>query len=287
MIVQKFCFLDLLKEEEKLDLESADFKRVRTVTEDSGIEEDLDNDDHFVTEAEFESVLEIILACSYLSDKDDQALLSNKEIQEIVDQYCIEAEVGSDFKDIFDKNMNKIIDAKINKAQMMALVEDIHDLFEEPREKASSSSNEQNIAMLECDMEASDDEFEEEREELNLDMKVEKLVDMGFPVEAAREALERGSYNLTVAIELLMPTPKPSFANTSTLTKNNPLAFLRDIEEFQFLRFQVLQDPSILQPLLISFGQSHPDLMKRINKNKEIFISMLYEQTGAKLHGRH
>ena len=215
-------------------------------------------------------------------------MLSNKEIQEIVDQYCIEAEVGADFKDIFDKNMDKVTEAKMNKARMMALVEDIHDVFEEPREKASSSIKEQNIGMIESDMEDSDDEGEDEREELDLDMKIERLVDMGFDVEAARDALERGSYNLTVAIELLMPTPKPAFPNTSaSLAKNNPLAFLRDIEEFQFLRYQVLQDPSILQPLLISFGQSHPDLMRSINQNKEIFISMLYEQTGAKLHGRH
>ena len=73
----------------------------------------------------------------------------------------------------------------------------------------------------------------------------------------------------------------------TTSSQSKSLDFLRDIEEFQFLRYQVLHDPALLQPLLISFSQTHPTIMKTINENKEMFVRMLYEQTGAKLHGKH
>ena len=268
-------------------LENADFKRNRTVTEDSGIEEDLEGSDHFVSDAEFDSVLEIILSCSYLIDKDDNHQLSNKEIQELVHIYCQESEVGEDFAEIFRRNLSKIVTKNINKSQMMALLEDVHDIYEEPREKLGNNSN-GSVKDFDTDFDSSDEDMndKDEDDEMNNEAKIERLVDMGFNAEEARDALEKASNILSVAVEILMPSPQPSFSSR-TMTVNNPLAFLRDIEEFQFLRFQVLHDPSILQPLLISFGQSHPDLMKIINQNKDIFISMLYEQTGAKLHGRH
>ena len=268
-------------------LENADFKRNRTVTEDSGIEEDLEGSDHFVSDAEFDSVLEIILSCSYLIDKDDNHQLSNKEIQDLVHIYCQESEVGEDFAEIFRRNLSKIVTKNINKSQMMALLEDVHDIYEEPREKLGNNSN-GSVKDFDTDFDSSDEDMndKDEDDEMNNEAKIERLVDMGFNAEEARDALEKASNILSVAVEILMPSPQPSFSSR-TMTVNNPLAFLRDIEEFQFLRYQVLHDPSILQPLLISFGQSHPDLMKIINQNKDIFISMLYEQTGAKLHGRH
>merc|ERR1711872_366582 len=46
------------------------FKRQRTDTEDSGFEEDL-NSEHFVTDTEFDNVLEIILKCEYLSKESE------------------------------------------------------------------------------------------------------------------------------------------------------------------------------------------------------------------------
>merc|ERR1712147_273424 len=54
-------------------LEPACFKRVRTVTEDSGIEEDL-AEDHFITDTELDSVIEIILSCPYLTEDSGEPL---------------------------------------------------------------------------------------------------------------------------------------------------------------------------------------------------------------------
>merc|ERR1719220_3183326 len=94
------------------------------------------------------------------------------------------------------------------------------------------------------------------------------MIGMGFAKEDAEEALSRSSGSLQVALDLLPPTP-------------NPLAFLRDIPEFQYLRVVVMQQPDLLQPLLISFGQSHPEVMRTIHENRETFVAMLYEQTGG------
>merc|ERR1712186_208653 len=82
-------------------------------------------------------------------------------------------------------------------------------------------------------------------------------------------------------------TRKQQNLTPTTSSQSKSLDFLRDIEEFQFLRYQVLHDPALLQPLLISFSQTHPTIMKTINENKEVFVRMLYEQTGAKLNGKH
>merc|ERR1711974_547656 len=56
---------------------------------------------------------------------------------------------------------------------------------------------------------------------------------------------------------------------------------VRTVTEFNFLRVLVLQQPNLLQPLLLSFGQSHPEVMEAINTHKEQFVAMLYEQTGG------
>ena len=140
---------------------------------------------------------------------------------------------------------------------------------------------------------ANDDleDFSSDESESEEDSKMSRLTEMGFSKESAENALKSSSNNLQGAVEILVPTSQNENTTSSrsplTTSKSNPLSFLRDIEEFQFLRYLVLQDPMQLQPLLISFGQSHPDIMKIINQNKDIFVSMLHEQTGAKLHGRH
>merc|ERR1711902_434451 len=59
---------------DKIDLESANFKRTRTVTEDSGIEEDF-NCDHF-----------------NLNHNKKEAILGKDEILENIENYCEEME---------------------------------------------------------------------------------------------------------------------------------------------------------------------------------------------------
>jgi len=262
---------------EKNEMDSVNFKRVRTITEDSGIEEDINND-HFVTNAEFDSVIDIIHSCQYLTNSDYDVPLTKDQTVSAIDKYCSESDPEEDFREVLDRNMEKILDCRFNKAQLMALLEDVQDIFDEPRSKHEKEEKPEEIADI--------SDFEDEDEEEEIKGKLERLTDMGFSRESAEAALTSANNNVTVAVELLMPSSS-SAPTTLSASKSNPLAFLRDIEEFQFLRYQVLHDPNLLQPLLISFGQSHPGIMKTINENKDIFISMLYEQTGAKLHGRH
>merc|ERR1712126_139372 len=263
---------------EKNEVESANFKRVRTITEDSGIEEDI-SDDHFVTDAEFDSVVDIIRSCKYLSNSESDVQLTKDQTISAINKYCSETDPEEDFKVVLDGKIQKIINCNFNKAQLMALLEDIQDIYDEPRLKHEKAVKPEEIADI--------SDFEEEDEEEEIRGKLERLTDMGFTRESAEAALTSAKNNVTVAVELLMPSTASSAPPTLGASKSNPLAFLRDIEEFQFLRYQVLHDPNLLQPLLISFGQSHPQIMKTINENKDIFIGMLYEQTGAKLHGRH
>lgn len=271
---------------EKLDLESANFKRTRTVTEDSGIEEDF-NSDHFVLQSEFTSVIEIIKSCDYLNinrnNPLEEAILSKDEILLNIENYCEEMETEDDFKEMLNEYLDQIRGAQFNKAQLMAMLEDLQDIYEEPREKTEKKDN--RLAEVEDESEYFT-ESEEEEKEKELEAKLDRLLDMGFSREDSERALEKTNNNVSAAVEILMPST-PSASTSKPSSFSNPLSFLRDIEEFQFLRYQVLHDPNLLQPLLISFSQSHPDIMKEINENKDIFISMLYEQTGAKMHGRH
>ena len=210
------------------------------MTEDSGIEEDI-VDDHFITDTELDSVIEIILSCPYLTE-DTGEPLTEPELVRAIDKYCVDTEVDVDFWDILTLNKDKIVSAGLNKSQLMALLEDARDIFEEPRHKNSSM----------------DKKTEEDFDRDMSDFDDEDISEVSDPVQERPDS--------------------PS---------NKSLDFLRDIEEFQFLRYQVLHDPLLLQPLLLSFSQSHPRIMKIINENKETFIRMLYEQTGAKLTGRH
>jgi len=269
---------------DKIDLESANFKRTRTVTEDSGIEEDF-NCDHFVLQSEFSSVIEIIKSCDYLNlnHNKKEAVLGKDEIHENIENYCEEMETDEDFKEMLSEYLAQISAAEFNKPQLMAMLEDLQDIYDEPRERNEKKDN--RMAEVEDESEYFT-ESEDEEKERELQAKVERLLDMGFSREDSERALETANKNVSAAVEILMPSTSP-LPSSKPASASNPLSFLRDIEEFQFLRYQVLHDPSLLQPLLISFGQSHPDIMKVINENKDIFISMLYEQTGAKTHGRH
>merc|ERR1712045_365027 len=92
---------------EELDLDSANFKRTRTVTEDSGIEEDF-NSDHFVLESELNSVIEIIKSCDYLSQPTQAASLTRQEIIVNIEGYCEEMEAEEDFREMLTDYLDKI-----------------------------------------------------------------------------------------------------------------------------------------------------------------------------------
>ena len=130
---------------------------------------------------------------------------------------------------------------------MKALLEDVQSIFEEPRQSIENKDC--------CSLTLNDADFSYEDSDTNV-----QITEREIPTVSQR---------------------------LTTTGKSNPLSFLRDVDEFQFLRYLVLQDPSQLRPLLLSFGQSHPEITKLINENKDVFVNMLHEQTGAKLSGRH
>ena len=60
-------------------------------------------------------------------------------------------------------------------------------------------------------------------------------------------------------------------------TGNNPLAFLRNQEEFQQMKRLLQQNPGMLNALLQNIGQSNPELLQIISQNQEAFIRMINE----------
>ena len=249
------------------------------MTEDSGFEDDF-NCNHFVTDKEFATVVDIIKTCEYLGSRREDPAVARQGVQEIVRKYCEEENIENmDFEDFILGKIDDIVQAHLNNKQLTALLEDTQIIFEEKRDSNDMTNG--------FSFSIDDDNFSDANCGKEEDNKLKHLTDMGFTKEEAENALKCSSNNLQIALEFLVPTTEVETSQTFLSSKENSLSFLRDIEEFQFLRYLVIQDPAQLQPLLISFGQSHPDIMKIINLNKEIFVNMIHEQTGARRSGRH
>merc|ERR1712083_1123309 len=73
-------------------------------------------------------------------------------------------------------------------------------------------------------------------------------------------------------------------------TGANPLAFLRNQEEFQQMKRLLQQNPGMLNALLQNIGQSNPELLQIISQNQEAFIRMINESddssSGSGVGGR-
>merc|ERR1711977_1788 len=64
-------------------------------------------------------------------------------------------------------------------------------------------------------------------------------------------------------------------------SNENPLAFLRNQEEFQQMKRLLQQNPNMLSALLQHIGQSNPDLLNIISQNRDAFIRMVNEGDDA------
>ena len=237
-------------------------KRVRTVTEDSGFGDE--EGEHFVTDREFTIALEVVMTCQHFKQSDQP--VTEEETRSMVEQMLPEEE---EVREVIISRMEEVQRAGLSRDQLRAFIVDIQSMHQEARE----------VPLVE-DLEDLDDPEDVEDEDLGqMERNIQTLEGMGFSREEGLRALARSYGSLQVALDLLLPrgpdTPPPM------PTLPNPLAFLREVPEFNFLRVLVLQQPNLLQPLLLSFGQSHPEVMEAINTHKEQFVAMLYEQTGG------
>jgi len=138
---------------------------------------------------------------------------------------------------------------------------------------------------------------------------VQNIMDMGYGRDEVVAALRASFNNPDRAVEYLLTGIPPSLraegaadvpvpqgevpsggnsggGNTETSTaaassEENPLAFLRNQEEFQQMKRLLQQNPNMLSALLQHIGQSNPDLLNIISQNRDAFIRMVNEGDDA------
>merc|ERR1711915_1005004 len=181
----------------------------------------------------------------YLKNGSEPKIITSIEVQTVLDTFCEDERITDpNFEEMVSNKTANIIEAHLNKKQLYALFEDLQSIYEESRDVNKTAPT----ILLDADDSSSDESDESESEE-----KINKLTDMGFPKESVINALHNSGNNLQLAVDLLSPEIDSESVTTSSsnLSQSNPLSFLRDIDEFQFLRYLVLQDPSQLKPLLL------------------------------------
>ena len=214
----------------------------------------------------------------YLSDVGSY-LKTEEEIQDFTETFLQDKKNSLEIQNLIQTKVSDLISVKLNVKQLEALLVDLMTIFWQERERdpvsPADSPDCQNL-----DLEESESEAEDIAPSAFL-RNIENIVSMGFLREEVEIALRAAFNNPDQAVDYLLGGIPPSvFA-----PEGNPLAFLRNNEEFQKIRYLVQADPDTLQPLLLSFGQKHPELMDTINQNKASFVRMLHEPDGAKGFG--
>jgi len=260
--------LENFRRQEREAEEGPKAKRVRTESEDSGFGDE--EGDHFVTDREFSIALEVVMTCQHFRRPSE--LVSVEDMQQMVEEMFPDEE---EVRRIISSRLEQVDEVSPTREQFKAFVLDIQSMYQEGRVLPPSVE----VERVEANNDHMEEDDEEEEEVGLVERNLRTMIGMGFAKEDAEEALSRSSGSLQVALDLLLPrgpaTPPPLPSTP------NPLAFLRDVPEFQYLRVVVMQQPHLLQPLLISFGQTHPEVMRTIHENRETFVAMLYEQTGG------
>jgi len=139
-------------------------------------------------------------------------------------------------------------------------------------------------------------------------LMVQNIMDMGYGRDEVVAALTASFNNPDRAVEYLLTGIPPSVQGTPSVSVNpgsdspaesgtptsaagtgseetgssggsgnNPLAFLRNQEEFQQMKRLLQQNPGMLNALLQNIGQSNPELLQIISQNQEAFIRMINE----------
>jgi len=232
-------------------------------------------ENHFVTEREFAIALDVVMTTEYLAD--DGNIINNIEvITRCIDDYFKYNAGFDEVKKIVINNINDILSVSPNIKQLEAFLSDICGIYSQERGKDNNA-----VVMYHSEYDDEDAEEEDEPIITAFDRNVDNIVAMGFIREEVEVALRAAFNNPDQAVDYLVGGIPPS----AFAPENNPLAFLRNNEEFQHIRYLVQSNPAMLQSLLLSFGQKHPELMDCINKNKGTFVRMLHEPDGAKGFG--
>jgi len=244
------------------------------------IEEQIkEKESHFVTEREFSIALDVVMNTEYLAD-DGNYFKTLEGIEAFVEKYFVDNKEFPEVKHIVKQKINDVFTGNPNLKQLDAFLSDICGIYSQSRRKVGCETI---VSASEKDVD-DEEESEEEEEEVIItafDRNVDNIAAMGFIREEIEVALRAAFNNPDQAVEYLISGIPPS----AFAPENNPLAFLRNNEEFQHIRYLVQSNPAMLQSLLLSFGQKHPDLMDCINKNKGTFVRMLHEPDGAKGFG--
>ena len=231
---------------------------------------------HFLTNKDFTIALEVVMDMEYLADVGNH-MKKEEDIITFLDHYFKNKSFLRDVKETVLDRLGDLLAVSPNSKQLEAFLSDLISIYAQEREPEA----------VFCDRVTASSENEDEEEECievivtAFQRNVDNIVAMGFVRDEAEVALRAAFNNPDQAVDYLLGGIPPSvFA-----PEENPLAFLRNNPEFQHIRVLVQADPATLQPLLLSFGQQHPELMETINKNKLSFVRMLHEPDGAKGFG--
>jgi len=232
------------------------------------------SENHFLTHKDFTIALEVVMDMEYLADIGNK-MKSPEDITIFLDDYFKDKTFLNDIKMTVMSRIDDLLFVSPNSKQMDAFLTDLISIYAQEREREP---------VYTVDLSSEDDSDDEEDEPplqvviTAFQRNVENIVAMGFIREEVEVALRAAFNNPDVAVDYLVGGIPPS----AFAPEENPIAFLRNNEEFQHIRYLVQADPTTLQPLLLTFGQKHPELMEEINKNKLTFVRMLHEPDRAK-----
>uniref|UniRef100_A0A8D8BKD1 UV excision repair protein RAD23 n=1 Tax=Culex pipiens TaxID=7175 RepID=A0A8D8BKD1_CULPI len=124
----------------------------------------------------------------------------------------------------------------------------------------------------------------------DIQIKIQRITEMGYSEEEARIALEICDNNPDRAVEYLlseiatssMPSAVGGGASSgggllSAGSQESRLAFLREHPTFLEMKRLLQEDPSLLPQLLQKIQSSNPDLMRIISENQVEFLALINE----------
>lgn len=113
-------------------------------------------------------------------------------------------------------------------------------------------------------------------------------MEMGFPEEQVRAALQAAFNNPDRAVEYLMngipehiANPPPTQAPGGGMSANASIEALRQHPQFDALRQLVQSNPAALPAVLQQIGSQSPELLRLIHQNQTEFVRMLNEPIGT------